>query len=106
MLDRDGHAEMPASQGSAAVCRGLVKTACSGRPILALDGCAMACVSACLARVGVVPDRHVLLSDHGIRKLKHCDPDPDDVVRLYEAVALQEIAALSASKSPGGVDAE
>lgn len=106
MLDRDGHAEMSCIAGVGGGVPGLVKTACSGRPILALDGCAMACVSACLARVGVVPDRHVLLSDHGIRKLKHCDPDPDDVARLYEAVALQEIAALSASKSPGGVDAE
>lgn len=105
MLDRDGYAEMSCIAGVGGGVPGLVKTACSGRPILALDGCAMACVSACLARVGVAPSRHVLLSDHGIRKLKHCDPHPDDVARLYTGVALPEAVALRISVSPEDVDA-
>jgi uncharacterized metal-binding protein len=94
MLDREGEAEMSCIAGVGGGVPGLLKTARSGRSILALDGCAMACTAACLARAGVVAQRHVLLSDHGVRKLKQCDPDPQDVQRLYRGVALPEARSL------------
>jgi uncharacterized metal-binding protein len=94
MLDRDGEAEMSCIAGVGGGVPGLVKIARSGRPILALDGCVMACVAACLQQAGVMAQRHVLLSDHGIRKLKHCDPDPDDVRRLYEGLARPEARSM------------
>jgi uncharacterized metal-binding protein len=94
MLDRAGEAEMSCIAGVGGGVPGLVKVARSGRPILALDGCVMACAAACLKQAGVIPQRHMLLSDHGIRKLKHCEPDPEDVQRLYEQVALCEARAL------------
>ena len=49
--------------------------------------------------------RHVLLSDHGIRKLKHCDPDPDDVQRLYETLARPEARAMQPKAEADRVDA-
>lgn len=93
-LDRAGEAEMSCIAGVGGGVPALRKTALSARPILAFDGCAMACAAACLAQAGVTPDRHVLLSKHGIRKLKHRDPDEGDVQRLYEDVALPAARAL------------
>lgn len=105
MLDHDGEAEMSCVAGVGGGVPGLVKTARSGRPILALDGCVMACVAACLEQAGVIAQRHVLLSDHGIRKLKHCDPDPDDVQRLYQTLVLPEARAMRGAIGPDGAHA-
>lgn len=82
-LDRDGHAEMSCIAGVGGGVAGLVRTAHGGRPILALDGCALRCVQACLARAGVEPTAHVLLSDHGVRKKAHADFDPLQAERVY-----------------------
>lgn len=49
----------------------LVRLAQSGRPILALDGCRLACVQACLQRVDVTADHTLLLSELGVIKRKH-----------------------------------
>lgn len=105
MLDRDGEAEMSCIAGVGGGVPGLLKTARSGRPILAFDGCVMACAAACLEQAGVVAQRHVLLSDHGICKLKHCDPDPDDVQRLYETLARPEARAMQAAQDGRRPDA-
>jgi uncharacterized metal-binding protein len=72
-LDRQGLAEMSCIAGVGGGVRSLVRTAQSGRPILAIDGCPLACASACLAQSGVRPDAHLDLSDLGVRKEKHTD---------------------------------
>lgn len=105
MLDRAGEAEMSCIAGVGGGVPGLVKTARSGRPILAFDGCVMACAAACLEQAGVFAQRHVLLSDHGIRKLKHCEPDPEDVQRLYASLALPEARAMRAGTRDDRADA-
>ena len=83
-LDRDGLAEMSCIAGVGGGVSGLVKTAQSGRQILALDGCVLACVSACLGQAGVQPTRHLLLSEHGVKKHKHADFDAAEAQRVYE----------------------
>lgn len=85
-LDRDGLAEMSCIAGVGGGVPGLVKTAQAGRPILALDGCVLACVSACLRQAGVVADAHVLLSEHGVKKRKHADFDAVEANRIYNDV--------------------
>ena len=82
-LDRNGVAEMSCTAGVGGGVAGLVRTAQSGRPILALDGCALACVSACLARAGVVADTHLLLSDHGVKKRRHAAFDDTQAAEVY-----------------------
>lgn len=93
-LDRDGVAEMSCIAGVGGGVTGLVRTAQAGRPILALDGCVLKCVSACLANAGVVADRHVLLSEHGVRKRKHADFDPAQAAGVYAEVVLPAAQAL------------
>lgn len=79
----------------------LVKLARSGRPILALDGCVMACVKACLARVDVTADTHLVLADFGIRKQRHADADAEAVERLLVAVVRPAAGALASSAAQG-----
>lgn len=69
-LDRDEHAEMSCIAGVGGGVKALVRVAKSGRPIIALDGCALVCVKHCLARHGVVAEQHVVLSDFGVEKKK------------------------------------
>ena len=53
-----------------------------GRPVLALDGCALACVKHSLAERGVEPDRHLLLNEQGVKKRYRSDFDADEAERL------------------------
>jgi uncharacterized metal-binding protein len=82
-LDREGLAEMSCIAGVGGGVQGLVRTARSGRRILALDGCVLACARACLAREGITPDRHLVLGDHGVKKRKHADFEPQQADAVY-----------------------
>ena len=83
-LDRESLAEMSCIAGVGGDVPGLVKTAQSGRPILALDGCVLACVRNSLARAGVTPSAHLILSDFGVKKRRHADFDPAEATSIYE----------------------
>lgn len=102
-LDREGVAEMSCIAGVGGSVTGLVRTAQSGRPILALDGCVLSCVSACLAKVGVTAEKHVLLSDLGVKKLKNADFDPEQARQVYEDEVLLHALALQPA-GPVGAD--
>ena len=67
-LDHTGVAEMSCIAGVGGGVPGLVRTARSGRPIVAIDGCQMHCVSHCLANAGVSATEHVKLYEQGFRK--------------------------------------
>lgn len=93
-LDRAGAAEMSCIAGVGGGVTGLVRTAQAGRPILALDGCVLHCVSACLARAGVRADAHLTLSDYGVAKRRHADFDPDQARAVFETQALPAARSL------------
>lgn len=94
-LDRAGEAEMSCIAGVGGGVAGLVRTAQSGRAILALDGCVLHCVSACLANAGVTADRHLVLSDYGVRKRKHADFDVAEADAVYLAHVLPAAHTLN-----------
>lgn len=96
-LDRAGLAEMSCIAGVGGGVAGLVRTARSGRRILALDGCVLACVKACLAQAGVEADRHLVLSDYGVRKRKHADVDQEQASQVYAEHVRPEAQALLAT---------
>lgn len=93
-LDREGKAEMSCIAGVGGGVPALVRTARSGRHILALDGCEMRCVAACLARVDVVADAHLVLSDYGVKKRQHVDFEADEASRVYAGAVLPAVHAL------------
>lgn len=86
-LNRDGSAEMSCIAGVGGGVAPLVRLAKSGRTILAIDGCPLACVRECLAQQGVTPNHHLLLNEHGVRKKMHTDFDPADVESLVAQAA-------------------
>ena len=97
-LDRRGLAEMSCIAGVGGDVPKLVRVATSGRRIVAIDGCALACVRNCLARHGVEPSDHHLLSDHGVRKRYRTDFDMAEAERVLAGLA----ATLAAEPAAQG----
>ena len=85
-LDRSGVAEMSCIAGVGGDVPSLLKTARSGRSIVALDGCPLVCVKSSLARHGITPDRHYQLQQYGVRKRQHEDFDPAQAAQVLERV--------------------
>ena len=95
-LDRSGVAEMSCIAGVGGDVASLVKTARSGRAIIALDGCPLVCVQSSLARHGITPTRHYQLQQYGVRKRQHEDFDPAQAQAVLERVTqdLQDLQDL------------
>ncbi|MDZ4141969.1 MAG: putative zinc-binding protein [Methylotenera sp.] len=74
-FDKLGVAEMSCIVGVGGDVPHLLKTARSGRPIIALDGCPLACTKACLARHGIEPDSYHQLNEYSVKKIYHADFD-------------------------------
>ncbi|MCU0956055.1 MAG: putative zinc-binding protein [Hydrogenophaga sp.] len=94
-LDRSGAAEMSCIAGVGGDVPSLVKLAKAGRPVIALDGCQLACARHCLARHGITPDQHHELQLYGVRKRLHEDFDPDqaDMVLMRVRADIQQLMA-------------
>lgn len=104
-LDRDGVAEMSCISGVGGNVPHLVNIAHSGRPIIALDGCPLACARQCLEQTGLIPDYYLQLSDRGVKKKYHADFDPkqaDQVAAVVseEAQRLQNTYEKEVSSTP------
>ena len=82
-LDRAGLAEMSCIAGVGGNVQALVSKACSSRPILAIDGCPLHCVSACLAQHGISADVHITLSSYGLRKRYREDCSAEEADALF-----------------------
>lgn len=100
-LDHAALAEMSCIAGVGAGVKPLARTAQSGRPILALDGCPLHCVRHALAQQGVQPTVHVDLSDHGVRKDLHRLPSAEEAESTWSAVVLPALHTL-VSPAPTG----
>lgn len=84
-LNESQKAEMSCIVGVGGNVPSLVKIAQSGRPILAIDGCHLACSKQCLANHDVTPDKHLILSDIGYKKRYNqlmTDKDIDEALSL------------------------
>lgn len=86
-LDRRGVAEMSCIAGVGGDVPQLVKIAKSGRPIIGIDGCPLACVKSSLARHEVVPRWYHQLNEYGIKKRFHSDFDPGQVEQVIAEVS-------------------
>ena len=64
--------------------RKALNAAQTGRPILGIDGCALACVRSSLAQRGIEPTMHLQLGEHGVRKEYHADFSEAQADSLYE----------------------
>ena len=83
-MDRKEIAEMSCIAGVGGNVKKLVKTALSGRRIIAIDGCPLACSKACLANHSIQPDFHVDLSRHAVNKKQHEDFDRQQADEIFK----------------------
>lgn len=95
-LDRRNLAEMSCIAGVGGDVKKLVKVAKSGRPIVAIDGCPLACVKNSLARHGVEPAVWHELSRYEVEKVYQADPDPNQVEKVLKIV-VESMASLQGS---------
>jgi uncharacterized metal-binding protein len=104
-LDRSGVAEMSCIAGVGGGVRSLVRraqeAADTGRTLVAIDGCVLACARQCLAQRGLAPTLHILLAEAGVKKRYHADFDPLQAEQLYAQLAQQLTTGRAASR-PGG----
>jgi uncharacterized metal-binding protein len=85
-LDHEGHAQMSCIAGVGADLPHFVREVASGRPILAIDGCPLACVYHCLKRHGVEPTRHLSLHEFGVKKRYGQFATSQELERIYPRV--------------------
>jgi len=85
-------AEMSCIAGVGGDVPHLLKTARSGRPIIALDGCPLVCAKSVLARHGIGVDRHYQLQRYGVKKRSHEDFDPAQAAQVLAQVEADQRA--------------
>ena len=85
-LDRLKVAEMSCIAGVGGDVKPLVRTAKSGRPIIALDGCPLHCAAQILKRHGITANQHYDLSKMGVKKQYHEDFDPQEAAQMLERI--------------------
>ncbi|RYG48320.1 MAG: zinc-binding protein, partial [Chitinophagaceae bacterium] len=85
-LDRGEWAEMSCIAGVGGNVKKLVRTALSGREIIAIDGCPLSCAKACLSQHGVVPGKHMVLTEMGVAKKQHEDLDVQQANSILETL--------------------
>jgi uncharacterized metal-binding protein len=104
-MDRQGIAEMSCIAGVGGNVKSLVKKALSGRDIIAIDGCPLACTKACLANHEVTPSVHIQLADFQVRKQQHVDFDPQEaeavmgkILEMVNTFKIEELPCPSRSE--------
>jgi len=85
-IDRTGLAEMSCIAGVGGNVKKLVKLAKSGRKLIAIDGCPLACARACLANHDLQPDLHFDLSRFRVPKNNRQDFDETQMLEVLEQV--------------------
>jgi uncharacterized metal-binding protein len=105
-LDRKGIAEMSCIAGVGGDVPSLVRKARSGRPVIAIDGCVLRCARNCLARHGVTPAVHHLLSDDGVRKRLGEDFDLEQAEQVLDGLVARIGEEVESTDEPrGGAEA-
>ncbi|MDS9471505.1 putative zinc-binding protein [Sporosarcina pasteurii] len=90
-MDRADIAEMSCIAGVGGDVKPLVRTAKSGRDIIALDGCPLACTKHILARHDLEAKHHFVLTQFNVPKKNGVDPDPVLTEKVYNEIVDQLI---------------
>jgi uncharacterized metal-binding protein len=96
-LDRAGSGEMSCIAGVGGHVKKIVKVAQSGRKVIAIDGCPLACVKACLDNYQIVPDMHIELTKLGVSKKQHEDFDSrqaNEILKKLQQVISETFAEM------------
>ncbi|MEJ6007133.1 putative zinc-binding protein [Paucibacter sp. AS339] len=107
-LDRAGLAEMSCIAGVGGGVPSLVRKAteaqAQGRPIMALDGCVLACVKHSLAGREVQATAHIELHRLGVKKVYQADFAPEQANQLFEQLSKRLLTLQVGDAAPAKVD--
>ena len=98
-LDRKGVAEMSCIAGVGGNVKKLVRTASSGRKIIVIDGCPLACSKACLKNHSLQPDVHIELTSLGVAKRQHEDFDLEQAKNILAHIETNLLLSEAATTS-------
>lgn len=101
-LDREGLAEMSCIAGVGGGVPALLRAARRPRPILALDGCPLHCVLACLRQAGIEATHSLELSTLGVKKLKRSDFCATQAERIWRETILPAAQTLAEPRRDHG----
>lgn len=85
-LHKDNLAEMSCIAGVGGNVKALTRVAKSNRKIIAIDGCGLNCCKACLSKIDVTPDIHILLNNHGFKKNTNKPYDSELTEQLWNEI--------------------
>lgn len=85
-MDREQIAEMSCIAGVGGNVKKLVRTASSGRKIIVIDGCPLACAKACLENHDIKAAVAIELTGLGVSKKQHEDFDTEQAVEVYKNI--------------------
>jgi Uncharacterized conserved protein len=85
-LDRAGLAEMSCAEAVGIEAGAPYAAALSGRPLIAISGCPLACADRLLAEHGVTVASSIQLEKRGVLKAKHVSVEGQDNERIYDEV--------------------
>ena len=88
-LERNGIAEMSCIAGVGANVKELLTVASSGRMVITIDGCSLACSKNCLKNHALHPDRHFELTTMGVKKGDHEDFDLREASKIFWKIKRQ-----------------
>jgi len=92
-LDQNGLAEMSCAEAVGIEAGQPYAAALSGRPVIAISGCPLACADRLLTEHGVEITHSVQLENRGVSKAKHVSVDLEESERIYADVA-SELSAV------------
>jgi uncharacterized metal-binding protein len=104
-LDRKGIAEMSCIAGVGGNVKKMVRTALSGRKIIVIDGCPLACSRYCLNNHNIKPDLHFELTNMGVSKKMREDFEADqakDILNRIEKILNESTDENTAMKFVNG----
>ena len=85
-LTTEGFGKMFCLAGIGGQLSGFVKSARDVPQMVAIDGCSVGCVKACLENSNVPLTNYLVLTDLGIEKNKDFDLKPEEISKVKEAV--------------------
>lgn len=103
-LDRKGIAEMSCIAGVGGNVKTLLHKAQSGRKIIVIDGCSLACSRVCLQNHKILPEMYFELTSFGVKKNFHQDFDLNEAKKILEILELS--IAKGKEKLNGGLFAD
>lgn len=90
-MTREGKGKMFCLAGIGGRIPGIMATTKAAEKILAIDGCSLNCVKACLEQAGITNFAHLQLADIGMEKGK--TPCSDDAVNKAFVAACDKLAS-------------